>query len=151
MAKNNDLGRMKQSEQAKKITLAEWRAQRVHEVALPSGLVVTVRDVTLTDLMLTGKLPPAIMDIMTETAKQPTQEFDTGLITRNTEEWNAMLNGLVELSLVKPRVGAVADDEHILLAEIPADDKLAIFNFVNRGADELRSFREGEAEPVAVV
>jgi len=152
MPKNNGtLKSLEQSQKATRVNLAEWRASRIHERTLPSGLQVKVRDVTMTDLMLTGKLPESITTLMTDMAGNGAQEMDVALITKNATEWNQMLNTLVELCLVEPQIGDVADDEHILLAEIPTDDKLDLFNFLNRGADQLRSFREGENEPVAAV
>jgi hypothetical protein len=147
----NALPNLKQSEQAKRVNLAEWRASRIHELELPSGLTIKVRDVTMTDLMLTGKLPDSIMSMMTDMAQEGAQEFDLEIITKNTIEWNQMLTALLELCLIEPKIGDQADDEHILLAEIPSDDKLFIFNFLNRGAEALRPFREGEAEPVEAV
>ena len=62
-----------------------------------------------------------------------------------------MLDALVSLALVTPLIGDVADDAHITLAELPNDDKMAIFNFVNREVTASQSFREGEDQPVAVV
>lgn len=62
-----------------------------------------------------------------------------------------MLNALVGLALVVPLIGEFADDTHITMDELPNDDKMAIFNFVNREVTALQTFREGEAEPVAVV
>lgn len=140
-----------QSNVAKRVNLAEWRASRIHERTLPSGLTVQLRDVTMTDLMMTGKLPDSIMQIMTDAADKGEQDFDLETITKNTREWNEMLNALVEVSLMEPKIGDVADDEHILLAEIPTDDKLDIFSFLNRGAEQIRPFREGENEPVEAV
>lgn len=151
MAKSNGTEGLKQSAQAKRVNLAEWRASRVHELSLPSGLQVKVRDVTMTDLMLTGKLPEGIMGMMTDLAQSGAQEADLGLVTKNAQEFNALLNALVQLCLVEPKIGDTADDEHILLAEIPSDDKLTLFNFLNRGAEQVRPFREGEAEPVEAV
>lgn len=143
--------RLEQSNTAKRVTLAEWRASRVHERTLPSGLTVQVRDVTMTDLMMTGRLPDSILKMMTDAASGGEQDFDLDLIAKNTTEFNQMLNALVEISLVEPKIGDVADDEHILLAELPTDDKLDIFSFLNRGAEQLQSFREGEKQPVATV
>jgi hypothetical protein len=105
----------------------------------------------MTDLMMTGKLPDSIMSMVTDAAQDGAQDFDLETITKNTREWNEMLNTLIELCLLEPQIGDTADDEHILLAEIPSDDKLFIFNFLNRGAEALRPFREGEAEPVEAV
>ena len=151
MSKDNGTNSLKQSEQAKRKNLAEWRASRVHERTLPSGLQVKLRDVTMTDLMFTGKLPDAIIKMANDGANDGTQEFDLAELAKNTSDFNQMLNTLVELCLVEPKIGNAADDDHILLAEMPADDKMDIFTFVNRGAEQLHSFREGQNKPMAAV
>lgn len=148
---NHKVASLVQSNAAKRVNLAEWRASRIHERTLPSGLTVKIRDVSMTDLMFTGKLPDAIVSMAKESAESGNNEFDIESISKNTEQFNSMLNTLVELCLMEPKIGSVADDDHILLAELPADDKMDIFSFVNRGAEELRPFREGEDQPVAAV
>lgn len=149
--KNGNLPNLDQSVQAKRVSLADWRASRIKERTLPSGLTVKLRDVTMTDLMFTGRLPDSIMKMMTDAADGGAQEFDLETLAKNTTEFNQMLNTLVEVSLVEPKIGDVADEEHILLAEIPSDDKLDIFQFLNRGAEQLSSFREGEKQPVEAI
>jgi len=141
--KNGSLESLEQAQEAKRVTLAEWRASRLHEVDLPSGLRVKVRDVTMTDLMMTGKLPPAIVDLAKNMADNGAQDFDLNALAKNAGEFNQMLDVLVEICLVEPRIGTVADDEHILLGEIPADDKMAIFSFINREVGAVQSFRQG--------
>jgi len=144
MPKNNgNLAQMEQAQLAKRVTLAEWRASRLHELDLPSGLRVKLRDVTMTDLMLTGKLPSAIVDMAKESQDKGAEEFDLNALAKNSGDFNQMLNLLVEICLVEPKIGTTADDEHILLGEMPADDKMAIFSFVNREVAPVSSFREG--------
>ena len=146
-----NLPNLQQAQAAKRVTLAEWRAGRLHELELPSGLAVKVRDVSMTDLLFTGKLPDSILAMMQEQADGGASEIDLSTITKNTQDFNAMMDAMVELCMVEPKIGAVADDDHILLSELPFDDKMAVFNFLNRGADQLRSFREGENKPVEAV
>lgn len=134
-----------------KKALADWRASRLHEETLPSGLVVTLRDVTMTDLMLTGKLPPAFVDMAEQTAKDGAGSVDLKNLMKNAADFTLMLNALVTIALVEPKIGDVADDEHITLAELPNDDKMHIFNWANREVAQITSFREGENKPVAVV
>jgi len=133
------------------MNLADWRASRLHDLTLPSGLPVTVRDVTMTDLLLTGKLPASFVDMADEAAQNGGAGFDLKQLARNGEDFRLMLDALVNVALVSPQIGAQADDEHITLAELPNDDKMEIFNFVNREVTALQSFREGQNEPVAVV
>ncbi len=142
---------LEQSQHAKKLNLAEWRASRLHELILPSGLTVTVRDATMTDLLLTGKLPSSFVDLAEESAKNGQDGLDLKQLAKSGEEFRAMLDALVSIALVLPLIGDVADDAHITLDELPNDDKMAIFNFANREVTALQSFREGQDEPLAAV
>jgi hypothetical protein len=137
------LDNLNQSQAAERMNLAEWRKNRLHDMELPSGLRVKVRDVSMTDLMLTGKLPSAIIDMAKNAAENEAKDFDLNALAANAEEFNQMLTALIEICLVEPSIGTVADDQHILLSEIPSDDKMAIFAFVNREATKVTNFREG--------
>ncbi len=141
---------LKQSEIAKKKSLSEWRASRLHETELPSGLGVTLRDVSMTDLLLTGKLPASFVDLA-EASASSGNTIDLKEVIKSGEDFRTMLDALVPLALVEPKIGAVADNDHITLEELPNDDKMFIFNFVNREVEQIKSFREGSDEPVAVV
>jgi len=132
-----------QNKMEKRVSLAQWRASRLHEETLPSGLVVTLRDVTMTDLMLTGKLPAAFVDMAEKQAQDGGASIDLKDLMKNAAQFTEMLNALLELALVSPKIGATADDEHITLAELPNDDKMHVFNWVNREVTQLTSFREG--------
>lgn len=140
---DQSLKKMKQSEKAKATNLAAWRASRIHEIELPSGLSATVRDVTMTDLLLTGKLPASFVDLAEDSAKSGNSSFDLKQIAKSGDEFRAMLDELIRIALVSPLIGENADDEHITLEELPNDDKMAVFNFVNREVTALQSFREG--------
>jgi hypothetical protein len=132
----------KQSAGQERKTLAEWRASRVHDDVLPSGLEVKLRDVTLTDLLFTGKLPPAFAE-MAEKASKGSGSVDLKELFKNAADFAQMLDALVGIALVEPRIGETADDEHITLAELPNDDKMHIFRWANREVSQLQSFREG--------
>jgi hypothetical protein len=147
----SNLKKMEQAQAAKRQTLAEWRASRLHELPLPSGLTVTVRDVTMTDLLLTGRLPSAFVDMAEDAAKSGASGVDLKEITKNGAEFSSMLNSLVGIALVEPLIGEFADDTHITLGELPSDDKMAIFNFINREVTASQSFREGQDQPLPPV
>ena len=146
-----ELKALEQAGKAKAMNLAAWRASRLHDIDLPSGLPATVRDVTMTDLLMTGKLPASFVDMAEEAAGNGDSGMDLKKLAKNGPEFAAMLDALVSIALVTPLIGDVADDAHITLAELPNDDKMAIFNFVNREVTALQSFREGQDEPVAAV
>jgi len=148
---SKNLQSLKTSETAKRMTLADWRASRLHELTLPSGLVATVRDVTMTDLLLTGKLPASFVDMADSAAKAGSAGLDLKQLAENGADFRLMLDALVTIALVVPMIGLQADESHITLDELPNDDKMAIFNHVNREVTALQSFREGQNEPVALV
>jgi len=126
-----------------KKSLAEWRMSRLHEAELPSGLPVTLRDVTMTDLMLTGKLPPAFLDLAEQAAQNGNGSVDIKALAKNMGTFAEVLDTMVTLALVEPKIGTVADEQHITLAELSNDDKMFIFNWANREVSQLQSFREG--------
>lgn len=148
---NESLSRLKQSQQSRREMLAQWRATRLQEISLPSGMTIWVKDVTMMDLLLTGKLPEGVVEISEEANKQGGVEIDLKKIAKNAMEFNQMLDALVMQCVVEPPIAEQGDDEHLALSEISADDKMFIFNWANREVTQLRPFREGEVEPVAAV
>jgi len=110
-----------------------------------------VRDVTMTDLLLTGKLPASFVEMANDAAKGGAAGLDLKSLAENGAEFKLMLDALVNIALVSPQIGTAADDSHITLEELPNDDKMEIFNHVNREVAALQPFREGQDKPVAVV
>lgn len=148
--KNRNLQVLEQSQTAKRANLAEWRSARTHELELPSGLTATVRDVDITDLALTGRIPNSLMDVFVSAAEQ-TSEADAekmagDAIAKNAADFGRMLDAVTRAAFVSPRIGDVADDETVTVDEIPMGDKLFLFNHLNREVARVRSFREGERE-----
>jgi hypothetical protein len=136
------------SEQKRRM-LSEWRAGKFATFQLPSGLVVKLRKPTMTDLLLTGQLPPGIAHLADEASKGGGDSVDVAVIMQNAEEMRVMLDVMAKLAIVDPEIADVPDDDHITLSEISGDDKMAIFNFVNGGSQEVRPFRVGEDEPAS--
>lgn len=141
------------SQAAKRMNLAEWRASRLHEMDLPSGLHVTVRDVDMTDLLLTGLLPGSVMEEAQKAAsitdKVDLENMALKLMQENGPEFKKMLDAITTAALIDPIIGDKADDTHITLGELTIDDKTAIMDYVNREVEQIKSFREGQTEPVA--
>ena len=86
--------KIKQAEKAKAMNLAAWRASRMHDIDLPSGLPATVRDVTMTDLLMTGKLPASFVDMAEDAAENGAGEMDLKKLAKNGPEFAAMLDAL---------------------------------------------------------
>ena len=136
----------------KKLSLADWRKARRHEMVLPSGLPVVLRYVDMTDILMSGKLPASVLEMSKKAAQQSDeidlQELGADMMQENAAEFLTLLNAITEAALVEPAIGAVSGDETITLDELPMSDKTAIMEWVNRGDAAVRSFRPGEREPV---
>jgi len=147
MSKNNGLDRMKQSQQARAENLKKWREQHLHEETLPSGLDVLFRDVDLASVMLEGNIPNTLIDLITNEDFQKLSEDEAGkkVMADHGTDFNALLVQLIKASFVEPLIGDVADDKHILFSELSLEDKMFIFNFLNRDAQVVRSFRDESA------
>jgi hypothetical protein len=147
--KNGRVASFEQGQLAKRVNLAEWRAGRLHELTLPSGLDVKVRDVDMTDLVLTGAIPNTLVELLgnEETQKLSEEEVGKKMLGENKTDFATLISVLVKAALVEPAIGDVPDDTHIMLDELSFADKMEIFNFVNRDASAVRPFREGSAEP----
>lgn len=145
---NQQLNKLKQAQQARRETLAQFRTNQIKELPLPSGTVVFVKDVTMTDLMLTGKLPDMLLDIAQEAASEGQASLDLKKISKNGSEFKTLLDLLARLCVVEPPIADQGDDDHLGIDELNGDDKMAIFNWVNREVEQIKSFREGSLEPV---
>ena len=148
---DEQLNRLSQSQNAKRLNIAKWREGQRHEITLPSGLEVILRDVSMTDLLFTGKLPDSMMDIAQEAAESGKQDIDLKTLAKGGQDLKLLINELVLLCLVEPQIAEMPDEDHIGLDELNGDDKMFIFNWVNREVEQVRSFREGEDQPVAAL
>jgi hypothetical protein len=148
---SDELNRLQQAQQARRETLAQWRSSRLTELTLPSGMTVWAKDVSMTDLMLTGKLPDVMLDMAEDASKNGAVSVDLKKMAKNGAELAALMDTLVKLCVVEPPIADHGDDDHLGLDEISGTDKMFIFNWANREVEKLRPFREGEAQPVATV
>lgn len=146
MTKKTDLPQVVQSQHDRRAELAKWRAGRTHELTLPSGLTVMVADVTVTDLMFTGKLPPALLAMAEKAEKAGEQELDLQAISKNAPEFAQLMDAICTIAVKDPPIAEHGDDEHLGLDEIPGDDKMAIFNWINRETAAVQPFRD-EGQP----
>jgi hypothetical protein len=148
---SDQLERLKQSQRARREMLSQWRSNRLVEKTLPSGMIVWLKDVSMMDLVLTGKLPEGIMDFVEKSTEDGKNEIDLKEVAKAGPGMGEMMNILAMLCIVEPPVAEIGDEEHLGLNEITGDDKMFIMNWANREVKEIRPFREGEMESVATV
>jgi hypothetical protein len=137
-----------QSQQARAMNLRKWREQRLHEEELPSGLHVLLRDVDLASVMLEGNISNTLTDLITSDGFQSLSEEEAGKkLLDDKESFSNLLKQVVTAALAEPTIGQEADDKHIMYSELTFNDKMFIFNYANREAEQMRPFREGDKEP----
>ena len=138
--------RMEQAKLARDKTLAQYRANQFKEMTLKkSGLTVYLRDASITDLMLAGKLPQSLLGAIQ--AESDGQAVDLKKFA-GENDFGALVDAVVMACAVEPPIGEVADDLHLGLHEIPGDDRMEIFNWANREvAPVADQFRNQPAEP----
>jgi hypothetical protein len=138
---NEMLTSLKQSIRSKRMNLAEYRAAQREELDLPSGLHVKVRKVKLIDLAVLGKIPETLTKDMMKMAEGPV-DVDIADLPRVAGIFDAVAQAV----LVEPAMVATAeqcDDTHMLAEEMELEDKIALFQWANTGAEGLRPFRAG--------
>ena len=146
--------RLEQAKQARRETIATFRAEHIKEMPNPlpdSGLHIFLRDASIMDLVLSGKLPEPLVDVITQLTEGDQKEFDIKAMARNGAEFGQMVNGLVIAAVIEPPIAEKGDDDHIGINEISYDDRMAIFEWLNREKNSLHSFRGGQGEPVPAV
>jgi hypothetical protein len=145
MSKKNGTDALNQSVQAKRFNLAEWRVSmaRPHDLVLPSGLEVKVRDISLVDLLLAGEIPNTLESF----GDIPDVTKPNEISREQIEKSSDIMNMVVTAVLLEPKVGDTPDETHVTLAELRFADKNYILEYVNRDANAVRPFREGTTEP----
>jgi hypothetical protein len=146
------LSRIEQAKAARRETLAKFRFEQIKELGpLPkSRMTIFVRDVSMMDLLMSGKLPEPLVDVI-QSATNDKNEIDLKQIARNAVEFNDMVDGLILMSVVEPPIARTGDEDHLGLNELPSDDKMFIYQWLNREVPASQSFREGQSEPLPPV
>jgi hypothetical protein len=141
--------RINQSQADIRRMLAEWRSNNIEEVELPlSKFTLRVRDVGVIDLAVTGKIPNTMMDLVQQLSDNKITE--TQMMQEHGGEFGALLDLVFMNAVVFPPVAEEPDDDHISPKDFVYGDKLALFNWVNREANNVRPFRHANgksAEP----
>ena len=128
------------------MTLTAWRAQQREGYAFttPSGLHVTLKRVSLLDLVEQGEIPAPLMGMVEKALDAATHSTTV----KEFPQYARVINLVVKAAVADPPVGDEADEEHLGVEELPIKDRLAIYNWAN-AAEQLRPFRSELGEPAA--
>jgi len=128
------------------MNLNEWRKKRKETLTLPTGLEVEVKRVSLLDLLARGQIPNTLFGQI-EALMQETPVIQLEDFPRYAET----LDILCLACILNPPVAVQGDEQHLGLDELDTADKIAIFTWANRGAEQLAPFlpQPGSGEPAA--
>lgn len=120
------------------MNLQEWRKQQREgeAVTLPSGLEVQLRRVSVLDLVRQGKIPETLRPQVEKSLKSGTE-----LSLKSFEEFAEIATLVCAACLVTERDG-------VAVQELLWSDLQAIFEWANKPAGKLATFRGQTAQPV---
>lgn len=118
------------------MNLDEWRkAQKGEAFTTPSGLDVTLKRADLLDMAAQGSIP-------TPLASAANRLLNAGMLRIDVEKLPDYMDA-VDL-VVK---ACMVDPELEDITELPAKDRMAIYNWASGGAAQLAPFRGKAGEP----
>lgn len=134
----------------KGMNLAEWRQAQIHEVILPSGLMVKAKKASIMDLISGGKIPDnlvAFFEMSMKAQKQgkTAKQVQAELPDVSMEDIPAVgeaFDAVALACIVEPPIGPEPTDDVLGVGELSYDDKAVLFEWANEGVMNLRPFRQ---------
>ena len=122
--------------------LAEWRANQLHNVVLPSGLAAVLKRVGIKELAAQGRVPETLLQLMSSKADQKDGKLKIDLsdLSAVAEAYSV----IAMACLVEPPVGLEATDDVLSIEELPFEDKEWLFSWSNEEATDLSNFPDEE-------
>lgn len=126
--------------------LKRWREKREtgDPVELPSGLVVTVKRVSLMDLALQGEIPTPLVAMVNRVMANGLDH----VTVENVAEYEEPINLVVKAAITMPTVADTSSETTLGVRELPIIDRLAVFRYCNRYGEPLKPFRREQAPAV---
>lgn len=130
-----------------------WRKAREEGeiITLPSGNVARLRPVPLDLLIISGGIPDLLTPIAAKTLWVEQDPEAIGNATELAEGFAKLVNIIVPLAFLEPRVVEEPGEGEISLDDIEFSDKVAVFNLATAGAFALGKFREEQARSLAAL
>lgn len=130
--------------------LQQWREKidATEEIELSIGPAVIRSHVSLLDLAAAGRIPQTLlldMQGMGKRAKGKAADPEREGM-ENLSKMLPALDALAIAAFVDPPLTAAGDADSLPVTAVPTVDKITVFNYLNRGAEALRPFRD-ENEP----
>jgi hypothetical protein len=66
-------------------------------------------------------------------------------------QYGQVINLVVKACMVEPKVSDEGDETHLAMNELPMEDRLEVFDWANKGVEQIAPFRERAKELLEVV
>lgn len=136
--------RINQSQRSKYMNLSDWRQSRTETMTLPGGLEVTVKRVSIIDLIASGQVPNTLLHEVEALGRGGSTEINL----EEMPKYATAINLIVKACLVTPPVADEPDAEHLGVNELPLEDRMVIFEWAQADTKKLQPFRAQPGSPV---
>ena len=121
------------------MNLKVWREAMAQgsQFTLPSGLVVTLRRVSIFDLAAQGEIPDNLTSQVNEMIRKGTRDVTLS----DFAKFEGLIDIGVKAAMLDPAVGDEPAGDTLGIHELPMLDRIAVFNWANETAQALRPFR----------
>lgn len=131
-----------------------WRSPREDgvEIEFPSGNVAKIRPLDIGAYIKIGYVPDILKPVVVKVVAEGSAPLELGEEYENSVEWLKLLDALTEYAFIDPKV--VQDpfeDNQISVEDVSFRDKVELFTFFGRPANELVAFRNGQKKLVSTV
>ncbi len=120
----------------------EWVAAQRETLTLPSGLIATVRRVSVADLAIAGQVPVPLLGKIQQAESVAADTSDIAALEdfQKNPELMEMVTIVARAAMVEPPIGDVTDDQHLGIDDFTAQDRIAVFNWANQEAAAMLPF-----------
>lgn len=126
----------------------QWRAslEATETLQLSKGPAVIKTSVSLLDLAAAGQIPTTLLLELDEIGnKAKNDPMAAG--AESLAKMAPAVNAVAIAAFVDPPLAMEADEDHLAVATIPFQDRLAVFQRLNRGVEPLRPFLPEDRKP----
>lgn len=123
-------------------SIQEWRTKNApEEVELPSGNVVKLRKVHLLEMARDGEIPATLATMISNEGKINLNAADLLSKGNDMADLLNMIDAISIKAFAGPKLGKEATDDQLGLDEVDVMDRMFVFRWCNRGAEQLKPFR----------
>jgi hypothetical protein len=128
--RGDKLQSFRQSESAKRTNAVWLRPPETYSLKLQSGLRVKLRKTRLAEI--TAEAGPArdMLEILKAARAQRGGRLTAADIPDIGGDFGALLDQILKQVMLEPKLGDVADDAHLTIAEISLDEKMTILESI---------------------